>query len=142
MLRMMMALAVLALTAIPAQAGRFHKKDQAEEVPGGHPKLIAPDGEVVPRGAARQMERSTGPLYGQSWGRRSWAMPASYRNSPASRMAMANQLGYGVGPTPGFTNDAPLGNYPTAAVGPGNPAPWMRPFRSSAFPFVTAITGR
>lgn len=141
MSRMTMALVLLILVASQANAGLFHKKDQAEEVPGGHPPLVAPDGTVVPPGATRQMERSAGPLYGQSWGRRPWARPASYRNSPSARWAMADQLGYGVGPTPGFTNEVMLGNYPTASVGPGNPTDRMRPFRPSAFPFFTAITG-
>ena len=143
MLRMTMALAVavVAVATIQAEAGLFHKKDQAEEVPGGHPQLVAPDGSVVPPGATRQMERSPGPLYGQSAGRRLWALPAKYRNSPSARWAMADQLGYGVGPIPGFTNDVMLGNYPTASVGPGDPAARMRPFRPSAFPFFTALPG-
>ena len=34
-------------------------------------------------------------------------------------MARADQFGYGAGPIPGYTNGPPLGNYPTAPVGPG-----------------------
>ncbi len=136
------ALLVLFLAANPADAGLFHQKPAREEVPGGHPQpLVAPNGVEVPAWASRRIQQSPVPLFGPSWGRRPWAFPLAQQQTPSARMARADQLGYGAGPIPGYTNGPPLGNYPQASVGPGDGSFPTRRINKSFFPFVTYMTG-
>jgi hypothetical protein len=126
------ALALLIFSGLPADAGvfsRFWDKQQEsmfsrknwpreQEVPGGRPNLVAPNGVEVPGWASKRMRESQVPLYGKSWGRRPWAMALSNQATPSAAWARADQLGYGAGPVPGYTNDyAGAGNYPMASVG-------------------------
>ena len=152
-----MALTILIFAPAPADAGIFsRKKDQVEEVPGGHPQhLVAPNGVEVPTWASRRMQESPVPLYGKSWGRRPWALPLSSQATPSAVMARGDQLGFGAGPIPGYTNGpVGAGNYPTAVVGRGNgngwgPRPGIRNlfapngylFAPNTYPFITGITG-
>jgi hypothetical protein len=127
------ALALLIFSGLPADAGvfsRFWDKQQEsmfsrknrphqEEVPGGRPpNLVTTNGVEVPAWASKRIRESPVPLYGKSWGRRPWAMALSNQATPSAAWARADQLGYGAGPVPGYTNDyAGAGNYPMASVG-------------------------
>ena len=156
-------LALLIFASLPAEAGLFadfmakqepslfSRKNwpREEEVPGGRPNLVAPNGVEVPAWASKRMRESRVPLYGQSWGRRPWAMPLSNQATPSAAMARASQLGYGIGPIPGASNDySGAGNYPMAHVGKDvvngwGPRPSVRRlFMPSAFPTVTDSVGR
>ena len=133
--------AILLLVVNPAEAGLFHKKAAKNEVLSGHPPMVTTNGVVVPTWAARRLEQAPGPLYGQSWGRRPWAMPVSQvYTGPASRYARAGVYGFGLGVTPGFTNGPPLGNYPQASVGPGDGFVRSRPnYFAPTYPFSTTF---
>jgi hypothetical protein len=153
-----LALALVIFATAGADAGIFsRKKPPEEEVPGGHPRprLVAPNGVVVPAWASKRMLESPVPLYGKSWGRRPWPLPLSTQATPSATYARADQLGFGAGPIPGYTNGPNLGgNYPVANVGPGNGNVngWVprygfrnlfsaRPLGPPTYPFNTAITG-
>ena len=156
MKRMGMALTILILATAQADAGIFsRKKPYEEEVPGGHPQqLVAPNGVVVPAWASKRMQESPVPLQGKSWGRRPWALPLSTQATPSAVWARADQLGFGAGPIPGYTNGyGNAGNYPTASVGPGNVNGWgprsgirnlfhpNSPPSNPGYPYITGITG-
>ncbi len=135
---LLLALVIFGLASADAEAGLFHAKKAEPEVPGGTPpgQLVAPNGVVVPKWASKRMQESPVPLHGKSWGRRPWALPLSMQNTPSARWARADQLGYGAGPIPGYTNGPPVGNTPTASVGPNGPGlPVTRGFFGSPFPF-------
>lgn len=141
---LMLALVIFGLGAAEAESGFFHAKKGEPEVPGGAPtqQLVAPNGVVVPKWASKRMQESPFPLSGPSWGRRPWALPLAQQNTPSARMARADQLGYGAGPIPGYTNGPPLGNYPTASVGPDGPGvPRVRRGFGPIFPFNIYQTG-
>jgi hypothetical protein len=120
---LVLAVALMVLAPITAEAGFFGKKRKKEEVPGAHPPvaevpMVTPNGKVVPPWAARRLRSAQGPVYGLSWGRRPWAAPVSQvYTGPAGRWAQAEVYGFGLGLTPGFTNGSPMGNYPMASVG-------------------------
>jgi hypothetical protein len=150
MKRMGMALTILILVAAQADAGIFsRKKPYEEEVPGGHTQqLVAPNGVVVPAWASKRIQESPVPLYGKSWGRRPWALPLSTQATPSAVWARADQLGFGAGPIPGYTNSyAGAGNYPVANVGPGDVNGWAprgglrNLFAPNRYPFITGVTG-
>ena len=157
MKRMGLALAFLTVAMVPADAGIFSKKKNAEEeVPGGHPQqLVTTNGVVVPVWASRRIQESPVPLYGKSWGRRPWAYALSTQATPSAVWARADQLGFGAGPIPGYTNGPTgSGNYPMANVGPGTVNGWApgfgirslflprsQPNLSTSYPYNTAITG-
>lgn len=152
MKRIGMALSLLMLISANVDAGWFSKKNKPpEEVPGAHPtQLVAPNGVVVPAWASKRMAESPVPLNGKPWGRRPWALPLSRQATPSAVYAQADQLGFGAGPVPGYTNGPNVGgNYPSAPVGPNSdkingwgPPPGVRNiFMPSNFPFSTAITG-
>ena len=156
MKRMGMALTILILATAQSDAGIFsRKKPYEEEVPGGHPQqLVAPNGVVVPAWASKRMQESPVPLQGKSWGRRPWALPLSTQATPSAVWARADQLGFGAGPIPGYTNGySNAGNYPTANVGPGNVNGWgprlgirnlfhpNSPPSNPGYPYITGITG-
>jgi hypothetical protein len=156
MKRMGMALTILILATAQLDAGIFsRKKPYEEEVPGGHPQqLVAPNGVVVPAWASKRMQESPVPLQGKSWGRRPWALPLSTQATPSAVWARADQLGFGAGPIPGYTNGyGGAGNYPVASVGPGNvnglgPRLGIRNLftrsgypSNPGYPYVTGITG-
>ena len=156
MTRTGMALTILTLVTAQAGAGIFSKnKPYEEEVPGGHPQqLVAPNGVVVPAWASKRMQESPVPLSGKSWGRRPWALPLSTQATPSAVWARADQLGFGAGPIPGYTNDyAGAGNYPVASVGRGDVSGWgprrgirnlfvpNRPPSNPGYPYNTGITG-
>jgi hypothetical protein len=147
-----LALTTLILASAQAEAGIFSKKkNQPEEVPGGHPQqLVAPNGVVVPVWASKRMQESPVPLYGKSWGRRPWALPLSTQATPSAVWARADQLGIvGAGPNPGYTNGphGPGANYPMGSVGPGNPNGWgpypglRNLFMPGPYPYTTTATG-
>ena len=151
MKRMGLALTLLILAGPSVDAGVFSKKAK-EEVPGGHPQqLVTTNGTVVPVWASKRMQESPVPLYGRSWGRRPWVYPLSTQATPSAVMARADQLGYGAGPVPGYTNGphGPGANYPMASVGPGNPNGWgprsglRNLFQPSLYPIIlnTGATG-
>ena len=146
-----LALSLVVFTTPPVDAGIFSKKkSQAEEVPGGHPKqMVTPNGVVVPAWASKRIAESPVPLYSKSWGRRPWALALSTQATPSAVAARADQLGYGAGPIPGFTNgpNGPAANYPMANVGNGNPNGW-RPypglrnlFMPGPYPWATGVNG-
>ena len=140
----MLSLVLLGLASTTSQAGLFHHKKMEPEVPGGPPpNLVAPNGVEVPAWASKRMRESPVPLYGKSWGRRPWAMPLAQQNTPSARMARADQLVVGAGPIPGYTNGPPVGNYPTASVGPNGNGPPRRIgfFNGNPFPFNIYQTG-
>lgn len=157
MARMGWTLTFLTIFAGFADAGIFSKKKpQAEEVPGGHPRqLVTTNGVVVPAWASRRIQESPVPLYGKSWGRRPWALPLSQQATASAVMARADQLGFGAGPIPGYTNGPTgSGNYPVASVGPGEVNGWAPryglrslflptsyPKLTTSYPYNTAITG-
>ena len=135
---------VLILTTTPAMAGLFHKKAKKEEVPGGHPPMVTPNGVTVPAWAAKRLEQASGPLYGKFWGRRPWAMPVSQASTRSSAYwAYLDQQGFGAGPIPGYTNGPPLGNVPSMPMGPDGGPLARRGFRASPlFPFFPySVTG-
>jgi hypothetical protein len=148
MKRIGMALALLILVSATADAGWiFKKKKAAEEVPGGHPaQLVAPNGVVVPPWASKRMQESPVPLFGKPWGRRPWALALSSQATPSAVYARADQLGFGAGPVPGYTNGPNLGgNIPSAPVGPDNGNGWGPPpglrnlFMPNTYPFLSAV---
>lgn len=107
-----------------------------------HP-LVAPNGVVTPYWAAKRMEKSPVPLFGSYEGRRPWAFPLAQQATASANMARWDQLGYGAGPIPGYTNGPPLGNYPTAAVGPTPPRSVQGPGYgpNSSYPYSTYLNG-
>jgi hypothetical protein len=162
------ALALLMFLGLSADAGvfsRFWDKQQEsmfsrknwpreQEVPGGRPNLVAPNGVEVPAWASKRMRESRVPLYGPSWGRRPWAYALSHQATPSAAAARSDQLGFGAGPVPGYTNDyGGAGNYPMASVGKDTvngwgPAGGLRslvspnPNRwSTGYPWTTGMTG-
>ena len=167
------ALILLMGVVAPADAGIFSRfaakqepsmfsrknRPHEEEVPGGHPpNLVAPNGVEVPAWASKRIRESPAPLYGKSWGRRPWALPLSSQATPSAVWARADQLGFGAGPIPGYTNDyGGAGNYPMAHVGkdtvngwfPGYgvrglfapPAASVNGGKLGAYPFITGVTG-
>jgi hypothetical protein len=146
-----LALTLTIFATDPVDAGIFSKKkSQVEEVPGGHPQqLVTTNGVVVPKWASRRIQESPVPLYSKSWGRRPWALALSTQATPSAVWARADQLGYGAGPIPGYTNgpNGPAANYPMASVGKDEvngwaPRPGLRNlFMPNNYPFVTGITG-
>ena len=159
-------LAIVILAVIPADAGVFSNfKDKQQpslfsrknrphqdEVPGGRPpNLVTTNGVEVPAWASKRMRESPVPLYGKSWGRRPWALPLSNQATPSATWARASQLGFGVGPVPGYGNDyAGAGNYPMAHVGRDDQQPplgwgqmpnrnWL--FMPKPYPFNTGVPG-
>lgn len=117
---MRMAPAILVLMGAAAVAPAADAGWRDRRAPSA-PPLVAPNGVVTPSWAARRMEESPVPLYGYSWGRRPWAYPLAQQATASANMARWDQLGYGAGPIPGYTNGPPLGNYPTAPRGPTPP---------------------
>ncbi len=146
-----LALSLALFATAPVDAGIFSKKKaQAEEVPGGHPtQLVTTNGVVVPAWASRRIAESPVPLYGKSWGRRPWALALSTQATPSAVAARADQLGYGAGPIPGFTNgpNGPAANYPMASVGKDEvngwaPRPGLRNlFMPGPYPWATGVNG-
>jgi hypothetical protein len=143
-------LAILIFAGARADAGIFSRnKTKAEEVPGGHPpNLVAPNGVVVPAWASKRMRESPVPLQGKSWGRRPWALPLSNQSTPSAVWARADQLGFGVGPVTGYSNDyGGAGNYPMAHVGKDDVNGWApgpnpnRLFMPRFYPFNTGTPG-
>lgn len=139
MRRIGLALLLLGLAALPAEAGARHRRAQAAaSVPPtpGVPRMVAPNGVVVPAWASRRIAESPVPLYGKSWGRRPWALPLASQATPSAYWARLNQLGFGPGVIPGYANGPGVGNIPSAPIGPdGGPAA-RQGFRSSvANPF-------
>ncbi len=120
---------VLASCGTAAEAGGRRQRQAADSA---H-QLVAPNGVVTPTWATRRLENSPVPLYGYSWGRRPWAFPLAQQNTPSANMARWDQLGYGAGPIPGYTNGPPLGNYPTAPVGPTGTLPFQRSLSGNPF---------
>ena len=122
MRRISLALAILlAFTALADAGWIFHRKKK-EEVPGGQPNLVAPNGVEVPAWASKRMRESTVPLFGVPWGRRPWAMPLSTQATPSAVWARADQLGFGPGPVSDWsTSIGAAGNAPSAPVGPDQP---------------------
>ncbi len=115
----------LVLAGIPVVAGGFpHRKGQAEQqvppTPGAPDprRLVTPNGLTVPVWATRRIESSPVPLAGKSWGRRPWAYALSNQRTPSAYWARLSQNGFGAGPVPGFSNGPPIGNVPSAPVGP------------------------
>ena len=94
--------------------------------------MVTPNGVAVPAWAARRIAESPVPLAAYGYGRRPWAYALAQQDTPSARMARADQLGYGAGPIPGYTNGPPVGNYPQAAVGPTGVIParpgWGYPY--------------
>ena len=125
---------IFGVIAADARAGGLFRRDEAN---APH-RLVAPNGAVTPAWATRRMENSPVPLFGSYGGRRPWAFPLAQQNTPSARMARADQLGVGAGPIPGYTNGPPLGNYPTAAVGPTGFVPTRR---GSGYPFNIYLNG-
>ena len=118
---------------LDAEAGgkRFYRANSPPP-----PRMVTPNGTVVPSWATRRLENATVPLFAPASGRRPWAYALSMENTPSARWAAASQLGIGAGPIPGFTNGPPLGNYPQAAVGLSDPPvpPHRNPFFGFPFP--------
>ena len=156
------ALALLIFSGISAEAGvfsRFWAKQEEsmfarknwpreQEVPGGRPNLVAPNGVEVPTWASKRMRESQVPLYGQSWGRRPWALPLSNQATPSASMARSSQLGFGIGPVTGYSNDyGGAGNYPMAHVGKDTVNGWGQApnqrwlFMPKPYPFNTGTPG-
>jgi hypothetical protein len=140
MRRIGLALILLGFASTRADAGGFrHRKGHVEAVPPtpGVPdprRMVTPNGVVVPAWASRQIANSPVPLQGTSWGRRPWAYALnSGTTTPAAYWARLDQLGYGAGPIPGFTNGPPIGNVPSMPIGPDGGPLARRGFR---FPFV------
>src|SRR5258708_37986287 len=81
-----LALVLVGLATVQADAGIFsRKKAVQEEVPGGPPQqLVTTNGVVVPVWASRRIQESPVPLYGKSWGRRPWALPLSTQATPSA----------------------------------------------------------
>jgi hypothetical protein len=126
----------------------FSRKNwpREQEVPGGRPNLVAPNGVEVPAWASKRMRESKVPLYGQSWGRRPWAMPLANQATPSASWARASQLGFGAGPIPGYGSDyGGAGNYPMASVGNQTVNGWApnpngnRLFMSRPYPWITGF---
>ena len=115
-----LALVVLGAVGTNVRAG-WRERHAADKAAYAANPLVAPNGVVTPMWAAKRMENSPVPLYGNYWGRRPWAFPVAQQATASANMARWDQLGYGAGPIPGYTNGPPLGNYPTAAVGPTPP---------------------
>ena len=149
MKRLPWALALLIFAGSHAEAGIFSKKKHKDEVPGGHPpQMVATNGAVVPTWASKRIAESPVPLYSKSWGRRPWALALSNQATPSAAWARADQLGYGAGPIPGYTNGPTgSGNYPMASVGPDEfngwgPRPGIRNlFMPGTYPWATGYLG-
>ncbi len=166
------ALALLIFSGLPADAGVFSRfwakqeesmfsrknRPHQEEVPGGRPpNLVTTNGVEVPAWASKRIRESPAPLYGKSWGRRPWALPLSTQATPSAVWARADQLGFGVGPVTGYSNDyGGAGNYPMASVGNQTVNGWGSQFGlrglfnptaypygtiPGAYPYVTGVTG-
>ena len=103
----------------PPPPGRRGRPAHARRPPDGHPQR---------RGRARlgrpaDRAESPVPLYGKSWGRRPWAYALANQATPSAYWARLDQLGFGAGPIPGYTNGPGIGNIPSAPIGPdGGPA--------------------
>lgn len=151
MRRLGFALILLWFVPDPAEAGGFrrHGPRAAEEVPPtpgvpGPRRMVTPNGVVVPAWASRRIESSPVPLQGKSWGRRPWAYPLSTQATPSAYWARIDQLGFGAGPTPGYTNGPGIGNIPSAPIGPDGGPLARQGFRVPVrFPFYRyPLTGR
>jgi len=131
---------LLIVSAIASLGPAVEAGDRRQR-PAAHPphQLVAPNGVVTPTWATRRLENSPVPLYGYHWGRRPWAYPLAQQNTPSANMAQWDQLGYGAGPIPGYTNGPPLGNYPTAPIGPTGYLPPRRGFLG--YPFNVYLNG-
>jgi len=156
-------LAILISSSITAEAGVFSNfkskqepslfsrknRPPSEEVPGGHPpNLVTTNGVEVPGWASKRIRESPTPLYGKSWGRRPWALPLSNQATPSATWARAEQLGFGVGPITGYSNEyGGAGNYPMAHVGKDTVNGWgQAPNRGwlllpKPYPFNTGTPG-
>jgi hypothetical protein len=142
MRRVGLALIVLLSASTAAEAGGFrHRKPKSEAVPptpgvADPGRMVTPNGVVVPTWASRQIARSPVPLYGKSWGRRPWALALnSGTTTPAAYWARLDQLGYGAGPVPGYTNGPSMGNVPSAPIGPDGGPRARQGFRLPVFPY-------
>lgn len=138
-------LAVCGPIGTPAQAGDG-RRNQSANPPSPPRQLVAPNGVITPTWATRRLESSPVPLYGQSWGRRPWAFPLAQQATASANMARADQLGYGAGPIPGYTNGPPLGNYPVAPIGNRSSADRKRGYGpsfgpGSGYPYSTYLNG-
>ncbi|WP_435010455.1 hypothetical protein P12x_001725 [Tundrisphaera lichenicola] len=144
MRRLGLALLFLILIADPAGAGgwRHRKKSRDQQVPPtpGVPdpaKMVTPNGKVVPSWASRQIANSPVPLHGKSWGRRPWAYALNTGSTSSSAYwARMDQLGIGAGPVPGYTNGPPLGNLPSAPMGPDGGPQDRQGFNLGVFPRI------
>lgn len=123
--RVGLAFLVLLTVTTASEAGGFrNRKARSEAVPPtpgvvDPGRMVAPNGVVVPAWASRQIARSPVPLQGKSWGRRPWAMALNTgATTPAAYWARVDQLGFGAGRVPGFTNGPPLGNIRSMPMGP------------------------
>jgi hypothetical protein len=149
MMRIGMAFSLLMLVSANAEAGWIFKKHKpAEEVPGARPaNLVTPNGVEVPAWASRRIRESPVPLASPMWGRRPWAFALSNQGTPSAFWARADQLGFGAGPVPGYTNGpAVAGNAPSMPMGPGATGyGWPQAGSSRGFapiyPFNTSLTG-
>ena len=129
---------VLGLASGMADAGVFrHRKSTRETVPPAPgSRMVTPNGVVVPNWAARKLANSPVPLQGKSWGRRPWALPLNQSDdTPAAYWARLDQLGFGAGPIPGYTNGPALGNIPSAPIGPDGGPMARRGFRLPIAPY-------
>ena len=107
MKRLIVALAFLTLAASSGFAGWPHHEKRESQVP---PRWALP-------GLA-----SPAALTPPSYGRRPWAYALAQSNTPSAKMARFFQLGGGVGPTPGVSNEP--GWYPGFYPGvPWSPNP-------------------
>ena len=60
-----------------------------------------------------------GPALRQVLGPEALGIASEHRTTtPAAYWARVDQLGFGAGPVPGFTNGPPLGNIPSMPMGP------------------------
>lgn len=149
MRRLGLALILLGLASGPAVAGGFrrHGPRAAEQVPPtpglAYPTgMVTPNGVAVPGWAARRIASSPVPLEGKSWGRRPWAYALSNQATPSAYWARLDQLGFGAGPIPGYTNGPPIGNIPSAPMGPDGGPLARRGFRAPlGFPFFPYTGG-
>lgn len=121
----LLTLACAGMAATDLEAGWRDRRSAGSAATA--PQLVASNGVVVPTWASRRIGYSPVPLAGYTWGRRPWAYPLAQQATPSANMARASQLGIGAGPVPGYTNGPPLGNYPTAPVGPTGELPPRRP---------------
>jgi hypothetical protein len=141
--RVGLVLIVLLTASTAAEAGGFrHRKAKSEAVPPtpgvvDPGRMVTPNGVVVPSWASRQIASSPVPLLGKSWGRRPWAMALNTGSTtPAAYWARLDQLGYGAGPIPGYTNGPSMGNVPSMPIGPDGGPLARQGFRLGVFPRI------